>query len=248
MASSSGETMNLVTAGIAAVGVLTAVVALSRLLKQPIVLPKFPSTPKKPLTGGLIVVAPRCGVIHGEDLREFQVQLRQVRGPVDIVIHCYGGLISAVNSMVQAIRSYPGVVTAYVPYFAFSGGTMLALASRKIVMGDTALLGPVDPQLGGVPASTLMELQRRKSADAIDDKSHLLAIEAEKYHRESVELVKSLGVSKEALEVLTRGDITHGAGINYARARELSLPVAKGMPATYYQLVEDRTKPGILGL
>lgn len=244
----SSDARQLLTAGIAAAGVLTALVALSKLLNQPLVLPRMPVKPEdgKAATGGLIVVAPSCGVIHGDALREFQAQLRRMSGPVDLVIHCYGGVVTVVNSMVHAIRAYPGEVKAYVPYHAFSGGTMLALACNKIIMGDSAVLGPVDPQLRGVPAATLIELNRRKTADSIDDQFHILAIEAEKYQTEARSLVESLGVTGEALERLTSGSVTHGLGVTYAEAKRLGLKVARGVPLAYYRIVENSNKPAVI--
>ena len=46
---------------------------------------------------------------------------------------------------------------------AMSGATMIACACKKIMMGKQSSLGPVDPQLGGVPAHGVVEeFQRAK--------------------------------------------------------------------------------------
>ena len=45
----------------------------------------------------------------------------------------------------------------FVPHYAMSGGTLLALAADQIVMDPNAVLGPVDPQLGPLPAASMLE-------------------------------------------------------------------------------------------
>jgi ClpP class serine protease len=45
----------------------------------------------------------------------------------------------------MALCRHPGKVTVFVPHYAMSGGTLLALAADEIVMDDNAVLGPVDP-------------------------------------------------------------------------------------------------------
>jgi len=41
-----------------------------------------------------------------------------------------------------------------------SGGTLIALSADEIVMGEQAVLGPVDPQLGQYPAASLIQLKK----------------------------------------------------------------------------------------
>jgi membrane-bound ClpP family serine protease len=48
-------------------------------------------------------------------------------------------------------------VRAIVPQIAMSGGTMIALACKEIIIGKHSSLGPIDPQLGGVPAHAIKE-------------------------------------------------------------------------------------------
>ena len=52
-------------------------------------------------------------------------------------------------------------VTAVVPHYAMSGGTLIALAADEIVVDAHAALGPVDPQLGQYPAASLVEVSER---------------------------------------------------------------------------------------
>jgi ClpP class serine protease len=59
--------------------------------------------------------------------------------PVDIVLHTPGGLVLAALQIARAIHKRPGKVTAFVPHYAMSGGTLIALAAKEIVMSEDAV-------------------------------------------------------------------------------------------------------------
>ncbi|MGZ5544716.1 MAG: SDH family Clp fold serine proteinase, partial [Limisphaerales bacterium] len=77
--------------------------------------------------------------------------------PLDLVLHTPGGLVLAATQIARAIFKHKGKVTVYVPHYAMSGGTLLALAADEIVMCEHAVLGPVDPQLGEYPAASILK-------------------------------------------------------------------------------------------
>ena len=68
--------------------------------------------------------------------------------PLDIVLHTPGGLVLASLQIAYPLREHKGKVTAFVPHYAMSGGTLIALAADEIVMCKHSVLGPVDQQLG----------------------------------------------------------------------------------------------------
>src|ERR1700736_6617831 len=82
--------------------------------------------------------------------------------PIDIVLHTPGGLVLAATQIARAIHKHKGKVTAFVPHYAMSGGTLIALAASEIVMSEYAVLGPVDPQLGQQPAASILKAVARK--------------------------------------------------------------------------------------
>jgi ClpP class serine protease len=65
-----------------------------------------------------------------------------------LILHTPGGLVIAARQVAAALASHDGKVTAVVPHYAMSGGTLVALAADEIVLDAHATLGPVDPQLG----------------------------------------------------------------------------------------------------
>lgn len=83
--------------------------------------------------------------------------LDRARG-VDLILHTPGGEINATEALVNYLRyAFDGNMRAIVPHQSMSGGTMLALACREIVMGMHSSLGPIDPQVGGAPAHGIIE-------------------------------------------------------------------------------------------
>ena len=68
--------------------------------------------------------------------------------PIDLILHTPGGLVLAAMQIARAVEAHPAKVTVYVPVYAMSGGTLIALAADEIVIDRHVALGPVDPQIG----------------------------------------------------------------------------------------------------
>ncbi|MFN7902295.1 MAG: SDH family Clp fold serine proteinase [Holosporales bacterium] len=77
---------------------------------------------------------------------------------LDLILHTPGGGIAATESIVdylhrKFINSKKKIdLRVIVPQIAMSAGTMIACASNVILMGKQSSLGPIDPQLSGIPA------------------------------------------------------------------------------------------------
>src|SRR5229473_2486804 len=100
--------------------------------------------------------------------------------PLDIVLHTPGGLVLASMQIARAIHKHQGKVTAFVPHYAMSGGTLIAMAADEIVMSEYAVLGPVDPQLGQHPGASILKAVARKPVAEVEDQTLILADQAEK--------------------------------------------------------------------
>ncbi|RLE67355.1 MAG: hypothetical protein DRJ45_09640, partial [Thermoprotei archaeon] len=100
--------------------------------------------------------------------------------PIDLIIHTPGGLVLAAEQIATALVRHKGKVTVIVPHFAMSGGTFIALAADEIIMDPNAVLGPVDPQLGGFPAASIVKAVKEKSLDKVEDKTLIMADVSEK--------------------------------------------------------------------
>src|SRR5262249_55324841 len=60
--------------------------------------------------------------------------------PIDLVLHTPGGLVLAAMQIARAVEAHKAKVTVYVPVYAMSGGTLIALAANEIVLGEFSML------------------------------------------------------------------------------------------------------------
>jgi len=178
------------------------------------------------------------------------IQMTDPNIPIDLVLHTPGGLVLASYQIAHAIKYRPGKVTVHVPHFAMSGGTLIALAADEIVMGDHAMLGPVDPQIGEYPAASLVKLVQTKPIADIDDRTWILADMGKKAMDQLREHMKELlaeHFSPERAEALARtmseGRWTHDFPITFEEAQGLGLQVTKGLSDELYQLMSLYPQP-----
>jgi len=71
---------------------------------------------------------------------------------VDVLIHSPGGVPDATERIVRLLRARFDEVHFLVPHSAYSAATMLAMSGNTITLHPSAILGPIDPQINGVPA------------------------------------------------------------------------------------------------
>lgn len=170
--------------------------------------------------------------------------------PLDIVLHTPGGLVLAALQIARAIRGHKGKVTVFVPHYAMSGGTLVALAADEIVMCRHSVLGPIDPQLGQSPAASLLKVLEQKPIAEIDDQTLVLADVGRKAIAQVKAAAKELLTDKmpedkaEALaEKLSTGRWTHDYPISPTEAKELGLPVSTAMPDAVLELMTLYPQP-----
>jgi len=116
--------------------------------------------------------------IHDGDKNGFMSMIKGMdtdKG-LDLVLHTPGGDMAATESIVDYLRSKFGTdISAFIPQLAMSGGTMIACACKEIWMGRQSSLGPTDPQMGGLPATKIIEEFARAAKEIAADSSRALA-------------------------------------------------------------------------
>jgi len=164
--------------------------------------------------------------------------------PLDLILHTPGGIALAAFQIAYAIKNRPGKVTVFVPHYAMSGGTLIALAADAIIMGENAVLGPVDPQIGEYPAISLIKLIEAKPITEIDDRTWILAdigrkaLEQMQIHiRNFLSETYSAEKATELGHLLVEGRWTHDYPITCAELQALGLNVSKEMPEEVFQLM-----------
>jgi ClpP class serine protease len=178
------------------------------------------------------------------------IHLTDAGVPLDIVLHTPGGLVLAALQIARAIHNHKGQVTAFIPHYAMSGGTLIALAADQIVMSEDAVLGPVDPQLGHYPAASILKAVARKPIAEVKDDTLILADQAEKAIVQIRESVKQLlankipgGKDEELARLLSEGNWTHDHPITYEQAKSFGLPVRCDIPPEVLTLMNLYPQP-----
>jgi len=173
------------------------------------------------------------------------VHLTDPSVPIDLILHTPGGLVLAAEQIALALQKHPANVTVFVPHYAMSGGTLIALAANEIVMGEHAVLGPVDPQLGQYPAASILKVVERKPVAEIDDQTLILADVAQKAMGQVERVVRDLLDDRMPAEeaatlarTLSCGTWTHDYPITVREGRELGLPISTEMPRDVFELMQ----------
>jgi len=173
------------------------------------------------------------------------IRLTPPEQPIDVILHTPGGLVLAAEQIATALAAHKGKVTVFVPHYAMSGGTLIALAADQIVMDPNAVLGPVDPQLGQLPAASIVKILDYKKPEQASDLS-LIVIDIAKKARAQVDgyladlLSKHYSKDKaqELASTLSEGRWTHDYPITVQAARSLGISVSTDMPQTVYELMD----------
>ncbi|MGI0489389.1 SDH family Clp fold serine proteinase [Pantanalinema rosaneae CENA516] len=175
--------------------------------------------------------------------------------PIDLVLHTPGGLVLATEQIARALVRHQAKVTVFIPHYAMSGGTMLAMAADEIVMDENAVLGPVDPQLGNVPAASVLKVVAEKPINEVDDQTLITADIADKAIRQVQKFVRTLledtipqqKIQPEnidrIIETLTTGQVTHDYPISVEEAQSMGLPVSVKLPTEIYALMDLYPQP-----
>src|SRR5438445_1096855 len=177
--------------------------------------------------------------------------------PIGLIIHTPGGLVLAAGQIAHALRRHRAKVTVFVPHYAMSVGTLIALAADEIVMDPNAVLGPLDPQLAEAPAASILSVLERKKPEDIEDKTFILADISRKailQLRKTVQELLGERMAQDAAtalaDKLTTGTWTHDYGIGAEEAKQLGLPISTDMPEEVYDFMAlfpqpTRTRPAV---
>jgi ClpP class serine protease len=174
------------------------------------------------------------------DIDDSESVLRAIREtpsgrPIEIVLHTPGGLVLAARQIASALADHDGKVTAVVPHYAMSGGTLIALAADEILVDGHAALGPIDPQIGQWPAASLVSVAERPGPHQ-DDTLLLADVGRKALHQVEVFATKLLeqhmepAKARDVARILSSGLWTHDHPLLPAELEPLGLPMKIGVP------------------
>lgn len=196
--------------------------------------------------------------INDSDLTGFMnaVKGMDVTKGLDLILHTPGGIPTAAEGIVQYLHTkFGNNIRVIVPHMAMSAGTMIACASREIIMGAHSFLGPIDPQYEGVPAYNIIkefddarkELENKPEAlgywklrlgkytkayyytvkDAIALSGVLVEQWLKKYMFEKEEEAIAKEKTEHILDILNSNNKSHARHFNYDLCNQMGLNVER---------------------
>jgi ClpP class serine protease len=187
------------------------------------------------------------------DIDDAESVLRAIREtptgkPIEIVLHTPGGLVLAARQIAAALADHDGKVTAVVPHYAMSGGTMIALAADEILIDTHAALGPIDPQLGQYPAASLVAVaeipgQHKDETLLMADVGRKALHQVEMFARGLLERNMEPVKAREVARILSTGLWTHDHPLLPPELESLGLPIKIGVPEEERALLELYPQP-----
>ncbi|MEA2498521.1 MAG: hypothetical protein QOH26_926 [Actinomycetota bacterium] len=170
--------------------------------------------------------------------------------PIELVLHTPGGLVLAAEQIASALANHPAPVTVYIPHYAMSGGTLISLAADRIVMSPSAVLGPVDPQLGNFPAASILWAVEQKDKNEVRDQTLIMADMSRKAIKQVEEIVTKLVSARvgeqrgrELGRTMTEGRWTHDFPIDAELATSFGLPVDTNLPDEVREMMRLYPQP-----
>ncbi len=172
------------------------------------------------------------------------IQTLQPKTPLDIILHTHGGSAAAANRIAAALVERPNTA-AFVPFYAESAGTEVALATEQIFLGKDAHLSPIDIHIEGTPARDIVQLAKSMGPRASEG-LQLAAKVARRALRDEAKTIDALihANHKQAnpalAKRLTGGRSYHGELIRFATAKKLGIGVVSGVPQQLYGFIGQR--------
>jgi ClpP class serine protease len=161
---------------------------------------------------------------------------------IEIVLHTPGGLVIAASQIASALAAHDGRVTAVVPHYAMSGGTLIAMAADEILIEKNAALGPVDPQLGQHAAASLVAVSEMPGDH--EDQTLLLAdvgrkaiAQVEGFTTRLLERTMAPDRAREVARIMATGVWTHDHPLQPDVLEMLGFPVKVGVPEPERELM-----------
>ncbi len=115
--------------------------------------------------------------INDEDKNGFMTTIHKLdrKLGLDLILHTPGGGIAATQSIVSYLQKMFGRdIRAIVPQIAMSAGTIIACCCKEILMGKESNLGPIDPQMRGIPCHGVVQEFKRALKEVKKDSSRIV--------------------------------------------------------------------------
>lgn len=197
-------------------------------------------------------------MITTSDLMKIEKEMRKFKGKdFDFILNTLGGDLFASVKIARLLHNYEGKVRVFVPKYAMSGGTMIALGADEIIMDKQASLGPIDPQVGSLfksYSSKAWDTIVKKKGKKADDASYAMSLLGKQATKISKEIadefidIKNKRKKKKAVKTLIEGGVAHSYQFNYKQLRKLGLKIGTCNMILHHKIIEGLKKGGVIGI
>ena len=133
--------------------------------------------------------------IEDSDLIGFDDLVQTTEGDkVDVFLMSNGGSAEATERVVKLLRERFNEVRYIIPANAYSAATLMCLSGDAVIMDSPATLGPIDPQINGIPTRAILRaFEQMKEILAAEGPAALTAYMPliSKYNLHDFEICKS---------------------------------------------------------
>ena len=175
-------------------------------------------------------------MIDQQCLRDLSEVMNKFEGAdFDLILHSPGGDIFSSLTLSRLIKQYPGHIRAIIPLYSMSGGSLLALSCKELLMTPNACIGPIDPQLGSLfkfgSAKAWEEIVKFKGRKA-EDQSISFAMMGKQYTKsisahlgQVIDFNLNASQKDKLIKFLTDGSIEHAYPLTINDLIKFGIPV-----------------------
>lgn len=156
---------------------------------------------------------------------------------INIIIHTQGGMSCHSDAIAYLLSNNNFDIHTYIPQYALSAGTVMAIAGNKIHCNWYTLFSPIDTQLDYTPNTEIdneltfaaKHIQNIGTSDDDDCIDKLQALDAKDHHREDIYITKRIlknnPKKEEIVQKLINSKFSHEFNITYNDMKNMNLPV-----------------------
>lgn len=164
--------------------------------------------------------------------------------PIYLIIHSTGGSVVESDIIINAIMRHNNPIYTFVPAYAESAATLIALTGQQIFMDSYSYMTPTDTQLhvqfdnndkvfGSKVLMDYLNIILRKNVKIQDPIFVLDALDAKMYHKDNIETLKKIMFRKnisrtninKIIDILGSGNLPHHYPIGPDDLQKLGIPI-----------------------
>lgn len=179
-------------------------------------------------------------IINLENTDELMILLTTINDKklkeCNIIIHTHGGFCSALDAVSRLLSEYDCKINTYIPQYAYSAGTIIAICGNKIYMNWYSLLGPIDSQIDydDDDSFSVKFIKQFNSKEWAESKDFLRGLQAKAYHNDDEYLLEKIlknNCNKEKIKKrLLNTKFSHDKSFTRADIKDMGLPVVNDVP------------------